>query len=380
MLSRIKKFLIHPIKRRLAKYYLVFLRKFFGLKVIGITGSAGKTTTKEMLASILKQKGETVASFANIDPVYNIPTTILRCRASTKYLVLEFGIEYPGEMDFYLWMVKPDIGVITNIFLTHTLFFGDEEGVAREKGKLVESLGGESVAILNKGNRYSREIGEKIKPKVIWFGDSGEVRAKDVKISSNLLTKYTLDINKSNISVQLPILGSQFVENSLAAAAAANSLGFSLDKIKKGLENYERPEHRMNIIKLKNGAMLIDDSYNNNPSAAKEALKTFNSIVQRRKSVLVFGDMLELGKFEERFHKEIGRLVAGYRFDYVIGVGGLSKFVIAEVKKTMKNRVYWVSSQEKVLPILRPLLVKNSIVLIKGSRSIGLDKVVSELS
>ncbi len=103
---------IHPIKRKIAKYYLAFLKRFFGIKIIGITGSVGKTTTKEMVASTLKLQGPTVCSYANIDQIYNLPTTILRARPWTKYLVLEMGVEYPGEMDFYLWLAKPDIGVI----------------------------------------------------------------------------------------------------------------------------------------------------------------------------------------------------------------------------------------------------------------------------
>src|SRR5579859_7997424 len=160
-----RKWFVHPIKRRVAKYYLIFLKKFRGLTVIGITGSSGKTTTKEMLASILKLKGETIASFANIDPVYNIPTTILKCKPSTKYLVLEMGIEYPGEMDFYIWLAKPDVGVITNIYPTHTLFFGDETGVAKEKGKLVKTLGKNKTAVLNIENKYLLEIGQKVKSK-----------------------------------------------------------------------------------------------------------------------------------------------------------------------------------------------------------------------
>ena len=150
----IRRWLIHPIKRRIAKYYLAILRRFFGLKVIGITGSTGKTTTKEMITSILRQEGKTTSSYANIDPVYNIPSTILRCSPSTKFLVLEMGVEFPGEMDFYLWLAKPDIGVVTNIYPTHTLFFGDVEGVYKEKSKLVKGLNTNGVAVLNGENKF----------------------------------------------------------------------------------------------------------------------------------------------------------------------------------------------------------------------------------
>src|SRR5260221_9485859 len=370
--------LVHPVKRRIAKYYLFFLRKFFGLKVIGITGSSGKTTTKEMIASILKLKGETVFSFANIDPIYNIPTTILRCKTSTKYLVLEMGIEYPGEMDFYLWLAKPDIGVITNIYATHTLFFGNEKGVAREKGKLVEALEKNKIAILNKENKYVEGVGKKVHCDVVWFGKDGNVFFKNMKTLPNLDVRYDLVINGDKTEIHLPVIGEQFVNDSLAAAAVANSLGFSLKDIQKGLGNYKKPEHRMNVIRLKNGALLVDDSYNNNPSAAKEALKTFKSIAGSKESIIVFGDMLELGKNEKQYHREIGDLISSYKFDYLIGVGMLSKLVVDETSKKMK-KVYWVKSQEEVLSLLNLILKKNSVILIKGSRSIGLDKVVTQL-
>jgi len=152
LLDFIYKLFIHPIKRRIAKAWVYILQRYFGLVVVGITGSAGKTTTKEMLASILSLKGITQYSYANIDPVYNIPTTILKCSPKTKYLVLELGIEYPGEMDFYGWIVKLDISVITNISATHTEYFGDEYGVYIEKTKLLNYT--KSFCVLNKDNKY----------------------------------------------------------------------------------------------------------------------------------------------------------------------------------------------------------------------------------
>ena len=199
-----KKWVIHPIKRRVAKYYLWFLRKFTSIKVIGITGSAGKTTTKEMLASILKLDEKTVYSFANIDPVYNIPTTILKCTLSTKYLILEMGVEYPGEMDFYLWLAQPDIGVITNIFPTHTEFLKDIEGVLEEKSKLIKSLSKNSFAVLNESDSRLKSLVNKTKAKIIWFNG----------------------------------------ENSDAARKVAEVFGVSPENIKKGLKNFDRPKHR----------------------------------------------------------------------------------------------------------------------------------------
>jgi len=372
---------IHPIKRRLAKYYLAFLQKFFGLTVIAVTGSAGKTSTKEMIASVLNQKDKTVATHKNIDSVYNIPTTILKCSFRTRYLVLEMGIEYPGEMDFYLWLAKPRIGVITNIHPTHTQFLGSVQGVAREKLKLIKTLPKDGFAVLNKENSYLKKAANKTKAKIIWYGSQGEIRAENLGFTKNLNNKYTLIIGSDKIDVQLPILGQQFVSNSLAAASVANVCGVSLNLIKAGLEKFKPPEHRMKPIRLKSGALILDDSYNNNPAAAEAALKTLRAVAKNKTKVVVMGDMLELGRDEEKYHRKIGKLISSLEIDYLIGVGSASRFLVEEASKKMgKDNSHWVPDWEKAVSVLRPLLKKNSVILVKGSRSIGLDKLVSRLS
>lgn len=376
----LRKWLVHPLKRRLAKYYVWLLQKLCRLTVIGITGSCGKTTTKEMLASILSRKGKTMATFANIDPVYNIPTTILRCSPLTKYLILEMGVEYPGEMDFYLWLVKPKIGIITNIYPTHTQFFKDVEGVAREKGKLTFSLAENSFVILNKDNDYCRKIGKLARAKTFWFGNKADVMAINIVYTKDMNTKFTLKTNTGKKDIQLPILGRPFVSNALAAASAAIALGVLPDKIKFGLETFLSQAHRVEIKQLSSGAVLIDDSYNNNPQAAKEILSVFNKIAAKKKKIVVFGDMLELGDLEEQYHREIGKYLSSLKLDYLIGVGQLSRFVVEEAGKLMGDNVDWVEKEDGVYPKLKSHLKADAVILIKGSRSIGLDSTVSKLS
>jgi len=215
-----KTFVIHPIKRRLAKYYLSILRKCFDIKVIGITGSAGKTSTKEMLSSILSLKGETIYSYANIDPVYNIPTTILKCRPSTKYLVLEMGVEYPGEMDFYLWLAKPNIAVITNINPTHLTYFKSVDNVYKEKVKLALFTGENDRVVLNREDTYLKKTIKDTRGMVTYFGKGTNVYSDKYRIKRSG-SIYTLNINGKRVAVNLPIIGRHFVNNSLAAAAVA---------------------------------------------------------------------------------------------------------------------------------------------------------------
>jgi UDP-N-acetylmuramoyl-tripeptide--D-alanyl-D-alanine ligase len=376
-----RKWLVHPIKRRMARYYVRVLQKIFDLTVIGITGSAGKTSTKDMTFSILKQKGKTVASYKNIDPVYNIPTTILKCRPWTKYLVLEMGVEFPGEMDYYLWLARPDIGVITNVYPTHTEFFGNVLGVVKEKAKLIQSLSKKGTAVLNIENLYLRKIAKVTKAKVVWYGAKSDISAENLSLDESLRNKYTLKIGLSKINIQIPLLGSQFVSNSLAAAAVGSICQVPIKSIKKGLKSFEAPEHRMRPIKLRSGCLILDDSYNNNPEAAKEALNTLKLVAQDKKKVVVMGDMLELGKLEKRYHKLIGKLIGTLGINYLIGVGFASKELVKEASKTMKKKSFWwVKDWREVLPILNSLLKKQTVVLIKGSRSIGLDNVIQELS
>jgi len=377
----IKTWCIHPVKRRIAKYYLLFLQSFFDITIIGITGSAGKTTTKDMLASILKYFGETVYSYANIDPIYNIPSTILRCKPSTKYLVLEMGVEYPGEMDFYLWLAKPDVGIITNIYPTHTQYLGSISGVYKEKAKLFRGLVKGGYAILKLGDKYLDKVRVGHNVEVVRFGNGGNVRSSNERYTKDYKTQFSLIsdyIPKKEVVVTIPILGKQFISDALAASACAIVLGVSTESIIKGLEHFSPQKHRMQVIKLSNGTIVIDDTYNNNPEAAKEALKTLAFFV-RRKKILVFGDMLELGQLEKSAHIELGRKIADSKVDYLIGVGPLSKYLVQAAKRKLHNSSFWVSSVDEVKPLLSSLIDRETALLLKGSRAIGLDKIVSQL-
>jgi UDP-N-acetylmuramyl pentapeptide synthase len=267
------------------------------------------------------------------------------------------GIEYPGEMDFYLWLARPKIGVITNIHPTHTQFLGNIQGVAGEKIKLVEILSKGDFAVLNKENSYLKKVANKTKAKVIWYGKGGEIKAENLDFTKDLDNKYTLVVGSDKINVQLPILGQQFVSNSLAAASVGNICGISLSLIKNGLEKFIPPEHRMKPIKLKSGALILDDSYNNNPAAAEGALNTLKRVAKEKVSIVVMGDMLELGRDEEKYHRKIGKLISSLKIDYLIGVGPASKFLVEKASKEMrKNNSHWVPNWKKAVPILQPLL------------------------
>jgi len=263
----------------------------------------------------------------------------------TKYLILEMGVEYPGEMDFYLWLAKPDVGIITNIFPTHTEFLGDIGGVFEEKVKLVSSLSKEGKAVLNSGDKMLKSLSNKLAAEIIWFSP---------------------DID--------PI-----IQNAKTAKVLAKSFGISDGRIKQGLATYKKPVHRLTIINHKSGAMILDDSYNSNPWAALSTLEYFNKIAEGKK-IAVLGDMLELGNYDEDAHRELGRSVANAGFETVIGVGKSSRFLIDEINLHSKNtKTYLLDGVDGTIPIVKRELGKNVSVLVKGSRSIHLDKLIDSL-
>lgn len=366
-------FVVHPLKRRIAKFYLVILKNMFRIKVIAITGSAGKTTTKEMLTTILQQKGKAISSFKNIDPIYNIPTTILKCTPKTRYLILEMGVEFPGEMDFYLWLAQPDVGVVTNIYPTHLEFFGNVDGVFLEKSKLIKLLKKGSHAVLNINDSYLRKI--KTHNPTTWFGKGGALESEI--ISSNTEgTIFYLKYGDEKVETKISLYGNQFVDDALAAAAAAVALDFNLRQVSNGLQSFVPAEHRMKVVRFKNNIRLFDDSYNNNPEAAKLAIKNFVSTEPKRKKILVFGDMLELGEQKINYHRDIGKYIAKLKVDVLICVGELAKYT---AQSSSLKKIYISNNFDKIKRIIKKECHNDCDILIKGSRSINLDSLVDDL-
>ncbi len=313
-----KDYIVHPLLRHNARSYLKQL-KFLGCQVIGITGSFGKTSTKDALFAILSQVAPTVRTKENIDPVYNIPTTILKTPPWTKYLILEMGIEYPGEMNFYLWLAPVDIAVITGIGLTHTEHLTNTETIYSEKSQITQ-------------------------------------HAKDV-----------VDYSKKS-----PSLTSHLE----IAAQVAQLLHISQADIQVGLANFIPPPHRMQRIDHPSGAIIIDDTYNANPTAVKLAIAALVDVSQREKKtpVFVLGQMNELGTFETSAHQEIGRLVAKSSVKHLLCIGPATQ----ETIRSAKIGTYY-NSQPTLLKGLQPFLKPQFAILIKGSRSWHLENLVEKL-
>jgi UDP-N-acetylmuramoyl-tripeptide--D-alanyl-D-alanine ligase len=368
--------IIHPIKRRIAKYYLQLLQKYFGIKVIAITGSAGKTTAKEMLQSILSLVGPTVSTTGNITPTFNIPTTILRATHRTRFLILEMGVEYPGDMDFYTWLARPDIGVITTVNRTHTLFLGALKDVALEKGKLLKVLPKTGSAVVNADDSH---IAIDTQAKLYKFGanKSNYTEIVSASVTPQFTTSIKLVVNGKPLSLDLPFTGTHFSFSAAAAATVASLLGVNHQIIEYGLNHTPPPPHRLRVLRFSQGPIIIDDAYNANPLAVAASLETLMSVakITGLTPVFAFGQMNELGQYETSAHEEIGTLVKQLAIKSLFTTGPATKHTL-----TSAGFGQYFETRDQLRDHLKQFLTAQHVVLIKASRSFQFEDMVEDLS
>ncbi|OGC59315.1 hypothetical protein A3A70_02635 [candidate division WWE3 bacterium RIFCSPLOWO2_01_FULL_42_11] len=358
----LKYWLFHPIKRHVARFWLKILKRR-GLEVIAITGSAGKTTTRSLLEAVLSEKFNVVTTSENLDPIYNIPSTILRCRFNTQILILELGIEFPLEMDHYLWLAEPDYAILTSLGEVHGEFLGGSEGIKIEKLKLVHFPSVKKI-YLNNYNQGILDAFGKINPT--------KIKPQNVTLTLEKGTEFRLT-DESSMKFQIPFLGEQFVQNALLVIRIGRDLGLTYDKIRVGLSKTKLPPHRMIVHKIDDW-YLIDDSYNSNPTACRESLKTL-AAVSKGQTIAVLGEMKELGEKSDEYHLGIGELIGELKITHLIGFGGglaglLSK---ADERGVKTFKVDTVDGTQKEI---QRLVQKDSIVLVKGSRSLKMERIV----
>lgn len=340
--SPILDYFYHPIKRNLSRIYVRILQKYCGLQVIAITGSFGKTTTKDLLFAMLTSK-KSVRSKDNIDPVYNIPNTILRCRPNTKYLILEMGVEHLGEMEFYLHLVHPDIAIITGIGLAHTQFLHDLDQIAKEKSHIAKYA---RIVFIN-GEDHNIAV---------------ETSGKTVKV----VPKQKSD----------SLLKSHFKVNIALATNVAIYLKTPQIQIEQSINEFATPPHRMQLIQHSSGAIIIDDSYNANPTATNASLSTFFEYAKQshRTPVLFFGQMNELGQYEQSAHKSIGKSLKQFKLKHLHTLGQATKFTI-DAAGVGSLHPDFTSLQNAFKHFLNP----KYLILIKSSRSWQLDRLTTQL-
>lgn len=357
-------------------------RRRFSLPLIGLSGSNGKTTAKEMTAAILGGLGPALKNPGNLNNLIGLPLTLLTLGPEHRAGVLEMGMNRPGEIRRLAEIADPDIGLLTSIGPAHLEGLGSLEAVAQAKGELFAALSADDWAVINRDDPWIRLVSEGCPARKIYFGldPQAEVRAEDIRLTPEG-TRFALLYQGTRQEIRLGLWGDHNVRNALGAAAACLTLGIGLEQIRQGLESFSPPPQRFQIRPGIRGSFLIDDSYNANPSSLKASLETFQALRQGRPGGLVLGDMLELGKFSEVLHREIGRIIGDLGVDYLVTLGPWAKILSEEALRGVHppRRTRPLDTLEEVLESLQQMISPGDWVLIKGSHGMALEKVAQAL-
>lgn len=352
-------------------------RRRFPLPVIAITGSSGKTTTKEMIAAIAAQSRRVLVTEGNLNNQIGLPQTLLRIREEDKLAVVEMGTNCPGEIARLAEIAAPDIGLITNIGPAHLEGLGSIEAIREEKGALFEVMNGQGTAIINRDDDAIGILARRLRGDRITFGlePGADVTARRIEAAGPEGSRFTLFIDGTGVPVRLASPGRHNVRNALAAAAAVRALGIGREEIAAGLAAFSPVPGRMEIRRLGNGAFVIMDTYNANPASMRESLMTLQGLREKGNAIAILGDMLELGKQAQELHEETGSLLAKTGVDRVFLKGPLSRSTAAgAVKKGFpEERIAFFDDPEELLDSLRSFLKKGDWILIKGSRKMKME-------
>jgi len=368
----------HLLRAQLARFWI---KRFSKVEVIAITGSVGKTTAKEAIFQVLGTKFNVLKTIENFDPIFNIPETLLSVRSKTQKVVLEMGVEYPGEMDFYLSQVKPRIGVVTQISWAHTEFFKDIDGVLTEKSKMVKVLPENGWAVLNWDDLNVRSLAKETCAKIFRFGSNS-------KVCDLWLENFKQDFSGSQFSiskkgktrkVSWDLVGRQNAISALAAASVGLICGLEMEEICQALSRFQIQKSRMLIRRMGRNLIILDDCYNSSPLAAKTALETLNELSVGKRKIAVLGDMLELGTFSKRAHQELGEEVVKNNVDLLFSLGENSKATVEVAKKVLGKKARWFKSKETLINKLNLEVKKGDVILVKGSRAMNLEKVIEKI-
>ncbi len=344
-----------------------------GLTVIGITGSSGKTTTKDLIAQLLARLGPVVAPAGSLNNELGLPHTLLQVDSDTHFLVLEMGSRGSGDIRYLCDIARPDIGVVINVGVSHIGEFGSVDAIADAKAELVEALPSTGVAVLNADDERVRAMADRT---AAWSSLAGEgasagVRAEDVLLDERGRASYTLVARGERAQVQLAVAGRHQVGNSLLAAALAVELGMAPLDVARNLGDLRlASSRRMDVFDRADDVTVIDDSYNANPASVAVALRALAAIGSGRRRVAVLGYMAELGGYERAGHEEVGRLAAELGVDRLVVVGEPAAPICdgAATVVDWGGKSVLVTDQQAAVAFLRDTLRPGDVVLVKGSR------------
>ena len=358
----------------LAKFYRKSLRTDF----VAVTGSNGKTTTKDMIYHVLRNFNNVTRSRKSFNNYIGVPLTIFDSDFTQDFCVVEMGTNAPGEIRRLSEIIFPDFTVLTNISCTHLECLGSIEGVADAKAELIENMAEDGVLITNADDDWCNHIANRFDGKVITFGfnKSADVRASNVKRNDS---GFTFTVNNA-FTFKLNVLGKHNIYNAMAAIAVCNAVGIGMGDICGKLVDVKLPPMRMEK-QVCGDIVVINDGYNSNPSSMSAALEEFSQLTTPGRKILVCGDMLELGNYAESLHREIGAQVAKADIDILWTVGSFSRFIAEEAiaNGISEERTRSCETSEEISSFVASQLKKDDTVLIKGSRGMKLENVVHQI-
>lgn len=344
-----------------------YKRSLYDIPVVAITGSVGKTSTKDMIASVVNTKFKTLKTEGNNNNNIGLPFTILRLK-DHEAMVVEMGMNHFGEISLLTDIAKPTLAVITNIGTSHIGNLGSRENILKAKLEILEGMKIPRV-IINNDNDLLHDWYEKNKDEIeihtIGIENNSELMAKEIELGEES-SKFKAISNEDKTEIQVPVAGTHFVYNALCAMEVGRVLGIATNQIQDGIAKFELTKKRMDIRKLENGAIIINDAYNASYESMRASIEFLAKHTGTRK-IAVLGDMFELGEYSEELHRNVGKEVASHDIDVLICAGENSKYIIEEAQKNKKIETFYFHNNEEIVEKLTQELRNGDVVLVKAS-------------
>jgi UDP-N-acetylmuramoyl-tripeptide--D-alanyl-D-alanine ligase len=350
-------------------------RKSLSLKVLAITGSNGKTSTKDFAAAVLAHRFRVTKTQGNFNNHVGLPRTMLEATSQDEVAVWEIGMNHPGEVAMLAKLAAPDAAIITNIGVAHIEFMGSREAIAAEKGALAQAVAPDGTVILNADDPFSKKIAVGTRAKVVFAGTTkGTIRASEITQSATG-TDFTILEGAHRCRAQLPVPGLHMVQNALLAVAAGRMFGLSLEDCAAGLAAAPLTKARLQIKRIR-GVQFIDDSYNANPESMKAALHTLVELDADGKRIAVLGEMRELGEESARGHREVGETAAELGVDQLIAIGDMAAVIAEAARNAGLQNTSIARSTSEAAELLGEIAASGDLVLVKGSRAARTERVI----
>jgi len=352
-------------------------RRSLAMKVLAITGSNGKTSTKDFAAAVLARRFRVTKTEGNFNNHVGLPRTILEATSEDEVAVWEIGMNHPGEIAALSKIAAADAAIVTNIGVAHIEFMGSREAIALEKGALAEAIEPQGTVVLNADDPFTEGIAARTRAKVVLAGTTGgAVRAIEIRQSAEG-SEFTIVEGAHRCRAQLPVAGLHMVQNALLAVAAGRAFGLSIEECAAGLAAAPLTKARLQIKEI-NGVQFLDDSYNANPDSMKAALRTLVELDTEGKRIAVLGEMRELGAESERAHREVGETAATLGVNQLITIGDTAELIAEGARTAGLDKVSSVRSTAEAAKLLGEIAEPGDLVLIKGSRAARTEEVIQQ--